>query len=67
MDDFLRLTDEKNKRHRRKTKAPLHRDVTAERIEKLKRTFQPYWMRGMILHRNTGDQTSGQVDDFTGV
>ncbi len=67
MDDFLRLTDEKTKRHSQRTKAPLRRNVTAERIEKLKKTFQPYWMRGMVLHRNEGDQTPDGIDSFTGV
>jgi hypothetical protein len=67
MDDFLRLTDDKSKKHHRKTKAPIHRNVTAERIEKLKKTFQPYWMRGMILHRNDGDQAPDEIDHFDGV
>jgi hypothetical protein len=56
MDDFLRLNDEKSKKHKRRIKTPIDRRLTPERVEKLKKTFQPYWMRGMMLHRTDGDE-----------
>jgi hypothetical protein len=56
MDNFLRLTDEKPVRQARRGKVPTHRDVTNERIEKLKRSFQPFWMRGMIPHNQDVDE-----------
>jgi hypothetical protein len=50
MNEFMRLNDEANanKGSRRITSNPLR--VTSERIEKLKKTFQPFWMREMGLH-----------------
>lgn len=67
MDDFMRLGDERTKRHIRKTRIPASRDVTAERIEKLKKSFQPYWMRGMILHRSGQEETLEGMDGLTDV
>jgi len=51
MDNFLKLPDEKTKKQTRKNKISPSSRVSAERIEKLKKTFQPFWMRGMMLHR----------------
>ena len=48
MDKFLRLTDKKSAQQARGGKARIHRSVTTERIEKLKRSFQPFWMRELI-------------------
>jgi hypothetical protein len=63
MDDFLRVTDDKRiPRQARRGKASTHRSVTAERIERLKKTFQPFWMRGMMLHNPEVDQ---KPDDMT--
>lgn len=67
MDNFLRLTDEKKKRQKRKARIPLNPDVTAERIEKLKKTFQPFWMKGMIPHNKTEDEISNPMDSFNHV
>ena len=42
MDDFLRVTDDKRTpRQARRGKVTTHRIVTAQRIERLKKTFQP--------------------------
>lgn len=67
MDDFLRLGDAKIKRHTRKPRVPFNREVTAERIERLKKTFQPYWMRGMILHQSGGEEGLDGMDGFTDI
>ena len=56
MDSIMRLTEEKTKKQDRKGKISLNTHVTAERIEKLKKTFQPFWMRGMIPHKKEEDQ-----------
>jgi hypothetical protein len=62
MDDFLRVTDDKRTpRQARRSKVTTHRHVTAERIEKLKKTFQPFWMRGMILHNQEVDQKPDEM------
>jgi hypothetical protein len=66
MDDFLRLNDERPKRRRRKVIPPPNVEITTERIEKLKKTFQPYWMRGMILHRGAESETPDGTDSFSG-
>jgi hypothetical protein len=63
MDDFLRLTDDKRTpRQARRGKVTTRRMVTSERIQKLKKSFQPFWMRGMILHNQEADQ---KPDDMT--
>ena len=63
MDNFLKLPDEKRQaRQARRGKVTARKYVTAERIEKLKKTFQPFWMRGMILHNQEVDQ---KPDDLT--
>ncbi|UCB53100.1 MAG: hypothetical protein JSV10_03180 [Candidatus Zixiibacteriota bacterium] len=60
MDNFLKLPDEKRPaRQARRGKVTTHRDVTTERIEKLKKSFQPFWMRGMILHNQEADEKPG--------
>ena len=61
MDNFLRLTDEKPARQARRGKVPTHRHVTTERIDKLKRSFQPFWMRGMIPHNQEADEKPGRM------
>jgi hypothetical protein len=62
MDDFLRLTDEKRPAGQaRRGKVATHRSVTTERIEKLKKSFQPFWMRGMILHNQEADEKPGKM------
>jgi hypothetical protein len=67
MDDFMRLTDEKNGKHKRRTKPPIDRRLTPERVEKLKKTFQPYWMRGMMLHRIDEDKALGGENNLDAV
>lgn len=64
MDNFLRLTDENKKGQNRRHKVPVHSTVTLERIEKLKKTFQPFWMRGMIPHNAGEDGISDGIDSF---
>ncbi len=60
MDNFLRLTDEKRPAQQaRGGKARIHRNVTTERIEKLKRSFQPFWMRELIPHNQEADEEPG--------
>ena len=61
MDNFLRLTDEKPARQARRGKVTIHRDVTTERIDKLKRSFQPFWMRGLILHNQDADEETSRM------
>lgn len=62
MDNFLRLTDEKKPaRQVRRGKVTIHRDVTTERIDKLKRSFQPFWMRGLILHNREADEETSRM------
>jgi hypothetical protein len=64
MDDFLRLNDERPKKRRRKATPAAPADITPERIEKLKRTFQPYWMRGMILHHEAESEAPDGMNGF---
>ena len=62
MDNFLKLPDEKRQaRQARRGKVTTRRMVTTERIEKLKKTFQPFWMRGMILHNQEADQKPDEM------
>jgi len=65
MDDFLKLGDNRPKKRCRKATPAPHPEITPERIEKLKKTFQPYWMRGMILHRDAGDDAPAAIDTFS--
>ena len=62
MDNFLKLPDEKRQaRQARRGKVTTRRGVTTERIEKLKKTFQPFWMRGMILHNQEVDREPDEI------
>jgi len=65
MDNFLRLTDEKTKKQTRRGKLPFNPHITAERIEKLKKTFQPFWMRGLIPHKKDTGETFNGINNFT--
>jgi hypothetical protein len=67
MDNFLRLTDDNQKGQSRKVKIPINRNVTPERIEKLKKTFQPFWMRGMIPHSKGLEENPNGRDDINHV
>lgn len=60
MDDFLQLTDEQTKKRRLKEKVVGHANITSERIERLKKVFQPFWMRGMMPHKEEGETTLTQ-------
>ena len=51
MDEFLRLNGGGSKNKNTKRTATYRIKTTSERIEKLKKTFQPFWMRGMGLHQ----------------
>jgi hypothetical protein len=64
VDNFLRLTDEKKKGQGRKVKAPFSPNISDERIEKVKKSFQPFWMRGMIPHSRDGDETLKGMNNF---
>jgi hypothetical protein len=57
MDNFLQVTDNNIRNKNQKEKSSLHPNITSERIEKLKKTFQPFWMRGLILHANENQET----------
>lgn len=62
MDNFLKLPDEKRQaRQAPRGKASKRRGVTTERIEKLKKNFQPFWMRGMILHNQEVDREPDEI------
>jgi len=62
MDNFLRLTDEKRPaRQARRGKVTTRRNVTTERIDKLKKSFQPFWMRGMIPHNQEADEETSRM------
>ncbi len=50
MDEFLRLNDGDSRNKNTKKTASYRIKLTSERIEKLKKTFQPFWMREMGLH-----------------
>ena len=67
MDNFLRLTDEKTKEKSRRGKILFNPHVTAQRIEKLKKTFQPFWMRGMIPHKKDTNETLNAINNFNNV
>lgn len=64
MDNFLRVPEEKTKKQGRKGKTPVHSHITTERIEKLKKTFQPFWMRGMIPHNKDADVTLNEMNNL---
>lgn len=57
MDEFLRLKDSDSRNRNTKNITSYRIQNTSERIEKLKKTFQPFWMREMGLHpiENRGD------------
>ena len=67
MDNFLRFTDETKKAQTRKVRIPFNPNVTPERIEKLKKTFQPFWMRGMIPHSKDVGQALNGMDSLNHV
>jgi hypothetical protein len=51
MDEFIRLKDRESEGESTKkvTSPPMR--TTSERIEKLKKSFQPFWMRESRLHQ----------------
>ena len=57
MDNFMqapvKITSEQNQKER----ITFNPHITSERIEKLKKTFQPFWMRGVILHNPEDEET----------
>jgi hypothetical protein len=57
MDSFLQLNKgtPKKPNQKRGILPPSH--ISVARIEKLKKTFQPFWMREMLSHQN-GEQNS---------
>jgi protoheme ferro-lyase len=57
MNNLQQLTDNNIADKNHKEKIYLHPSITRERIEKLKKTFQPFWMRGLILHTNENQET----------
>jgi hypothetical protein len=64
VDNFLHLTDEPREKNKKTDSLLTH--VDKERIQRLKRSFLPFWMRGMgeqtqnrnesILKRNPAEQ-----------
>jgi len=57
MDNFMQLNESKLKKaNQRKEILPPSR-ISVARIEQLKKTFQPFWMREMLSHQN-GEQNS---------
>ncbi len=57
MNKFLQLNDGQSKKPNQKRGILLDSRITNVRIEKLKKTFQPFWMREMLSHQN-GDRGS---------
>lgn len=55
MDNFLQVTDNLIRIQNQKEKSSLNPHITSERIEKLKKTFQPFWMREMIVHQKENE------------
>jgi len=51
MDEFLRLNDGDSRNKNAKKDAFYRIRINSERIEKLKKTFEPFWMREMRLHQ----------------
>ncbi len=52
MDKFLQLSADDLKKQNPKGRIPFHPRIASARIEKLKKTFQPFWMREMVSHQN---------------
>ena len=57
MDNFLQLNEGTSKKPNQKREILHTSRITVARIEKLKKTFQPFWMREMLSHQN-GEQSS---------
>lgn len=57
MDDFPQLNEDKSKEPNQKKGILLTSRITDARIEKLKKSFQPFWMREMSSHQN-GERNS---------
>ena len=57
MDNFLQLNEGTSKEPNQKREILLNSRITVTRIEKLKKTFQPFWMREMLSHQN-GERSS---------
>lgn len=55
MDNLLNLTDKDIQERKEKEKHTPNPHITSERIEKLKKTFQPFWMRGLMPRQNENE------------
>jgi hypothetical protein len=51
MDEFLRLNNGDSRNRNTKITTSDRIRINSERIEKLKKTFEPFWMREMRLHQ----------------
>ena len=58
MDEFLRLKNGDSRNKNTKNIASYRIQITSERIEKLKKMFQPFWMREMGLHQIENQENS---------
>ena len=56
MDNFLRLTDERKQPNKKIGSADTF--VDKERIQRLKRIFLPFWMRGLEEQKQNYNETS---------
>jgi len=57
MDNFMQLNTGKSRESKQSREILPPSRISVARIEKLKKTFQPFWMREMLSHQN-GEQNS---------
>jgi hypothetical protein len=57
MDNFMQLNPGKSRKSNQRREILPPSRISVARIEKLKKTFQPFWMREMLAHQN-GEQNS---------
>ncbi len=57
MDNFVQVPIKITREQNQKERIAFNTHITSERIEKLKKTFQPFWMRGVILHNPEDEET----------
>lgn len=64
MGNFLRSTDNHIWHRNQKERNLLRPNITKERIEKLKKHFQPFWMRGYVLHDGAENEEALHQKNF---
>ncbi len=57
MDNFMQLNTGKSTKPNQRREIPPTSRISVARIEKLRKAFQPFWMREMLSHQN-GEQNS---------